>query len=163
MSLQSLLAVGVQGAVADDLAGISNAEFADLRLPVNRDDIASKRLHGIIDLLEAHDAPGACTVWSAMVKAGVQPGSLIVRDVDDDFAMFSAALEFRIRSEKIVGFMRIEDDPERRCYAISVQHEGQLGRDVVRSYIRDRNFAKVLLSVIEVGTLSENRPVHTRH
>lgn len=164
MSIQSILAVGLGNtAVADDLSALSDAEFADLCVPINRDGIASKRLIGIIDHLEAHDAPGSCTVWSAMVKAGVQAHSVVYRDVDDDFAMFNAALEFRIRSEKIDGFMRIEDDPAARCYTITVQHNGQIGRDVIRSYIRDRNFAKVLLSVIELGTLRAEQPVHTRH
>ncbi|TAM96240.1 MAG: hypothetical protein EPN45_21270 [Rhizobiaceae bacterium] len=164
MSIQSILAVGLGNtAVADDLSALSDVELANLCLPINRDDIASKRLTGIIDHLEAHDAPGSCTVWSAMVKAGVQAHSVVYRDVDDDFAMFNAALEFRIRSEKIDGFMRIEDDPTERCYTITVQHNGQIERDVIRSYIRDRNFAKVLLGVIELGTLRADQPVHTRH
>ncbi|MBB4517380.1 hypothetical protein [Paraburkholderia fungorum] len=164
MSIQSILAVGLGNtAVADDLSALSDIELANLCLPINRDDIASKRLAGIIDHLEAHDAPGSCTVWSAMVKAGVQAHSVVYRDVDDDFAMFNAALEFRIRSEKIDGFMRIEDDPTERCYTITVQHNGQIERDVIRSYIRDRNFAKVLLGVIELGTLRADQPVHTRH
>ena len=70
MSIQSILAVGLgNAAVADDLSARSDAEFADLCLPIKRDTITSKRLIGIIDQLEAHDAQGSCTVWSAMVNA----------------------------------------------------------------------------------------------
>ncbi|CAB3754491.1 hypothetical protein [Paraburkholderia humisilvae] len=164
MSIHSILASGLgEAAVVSDLSALSPAEFADLRLPISRDDVKSKRLVGMIELLESHDAPGGSTVWSAMVKAGVHPNSVVYRDVDDDFATFNAALEFRIRSEHVDGFIRIEDDPIGKCYAICVQHEGQIEREVVRSYLRDRNFAKVLLSVILIGTLRDDQPVHTRH
>lgn len=145
-------------AVNPHLAGPSGQNFQVAKLPIDRESIKSRRLLDMIEMIEVLAAQGERTVWQMLVDAGADADHLAYRDPPNNtHSVFNAALQFRICSERLRGFLIVEDDPVERCYRLFVQHEGQLDREAIPKCVRMKDFATSLFNLVDDGVRrSEN-------
>lgn len=94
----------------------------------------------MIELIEVAQAPdGNRTIWKMLVDAGASTEHILFRDpCEHDESMLPAALQFRVDTSKLKGFLIIVDNPFDRCFGIKVQP------DEGASKLFGRVFAKVL-------------------
>jgi hypothetical protein len=140
------------------LAGSTGQPFEVAKLPIDRESIKSRRLLDMIEMIEVLVVPGERTVWQVLVDAGADPDHLAYRDPSDDaHSVFNAALQFRICSEKLRGFLIVEDDPVERCYRLFVQHEDHFDREAIPKRVRMWDFATSIFTLVDDGVRrSEN-------
>jgi hypothetical protein len=139
-------------------AGPVAQDFKVTKLPIDRQSIKSRRLLDMIEMVEVLVAPGECTVWQTLVDAGADADHLAYRDQSDGtHTVFNAALQFRICSEKLRGFLIVEDDRLERCYRLFVQHADHLDREAIQKRIRMSNLASSIFDLVDDGARrSEN-------
>jgi len=126
-------------------------QFVSAKLPIDRESIRSRRLLDMIEQVEALHAPGNRTVFEMLLDAGADSDRLQYRDPkDDSHAVFSAALQFRVDTAKLKGFVVVEDDPDNRCYSLLVQREGCIGFEVVKR-VTIRSLAADLHKLVDDG------------
>lgn len=127
-------------------------QFVSAKLPIDRESIRSRRLLDMIEQVEALRAPGNRTVFEMLLDAGADSDRLQYRDPkDDSHAVFSAALQFRVDTAKLKGFVVIEDDPENRCYCLLVQREGSIGFEVAPKRVTIKSLAADLYKLVDDG------------
>jgi hypothetical protein len=152
-SLVEMLTPALAGSVAHD--------FEVTKLPIDRQSIKSRRLLDMIEMVEVLVAPGERTVWQMLVDAGADADHLTYRDPSDDtYTAFNAALQFRICSEKLRGFLIVEDDRLERCYRLFVQHADHLDREVIQKRIRMSNLASSIFDLVDDGARRSENLVH---
>jgi hypothetical protein len=106
----------------------------------------------MIEQIEVLPARGARTIWELLLDAGADVDHLHYRDPkDDDHSVFHAALQFRIASAKLAGFLVIEDDPDNRCYRLLVQKGGETGFTVIPKQIRLKTLADEIYELVDDG------------
>ncbi|MDT8840288.1 hypothetical protein ParKJ_22955 [Paraburkholderia fungorum] len=127
-------------------------QFTVAKLPIDRESIASRRLLEMIEQVELLPAPGNRTIWEMLLDAGADAGHLRYRDPKDDcFTVFPAALQFRIATAKLDGFLIIEDDPENRCYRLRLQHEEGIGMHTIPKQLYLKNLASEIYRLVDDG------------
>lgn len=127
-------------------------QFTVSKLPIDRETIASRRLLEMIEQVELLPAPGKRTIWEMLLDAGADAGYLRYRDPKDDcFSVFPAALQFRITTAKLNGFLIIEDDPENRCFRLHLQHEEGIGMHTIPKQLYLRNLASEIYRLVDDG------------
>lgn len=138
-------------------------EFVAAKLPIDRELIKSRRLLDMIELVEVCRAPdGQRTVWQMLVDAGAEIDHIVYRDVEDDRSgVRLPALQFRINTSKMTGFLILEDDPAERAFRILAQDEkvnGSIAKTVVERVFTNTLAAR-LASLIDDGTRRWNEEV----
>jgi hypothetical protein len=143
------------------LANTQDAAFVAAKLPIDRELIKSRRLLNMIELVEVLKAPdGVRTLWQLFVDAGAEIDHIVYRDVDDDrLSSRSPALQFRVNSSKLKGFLVIEDDAEERCFRVLVQSDDSSISKVVIERVFIRNLSAKVASLIDDGTRRWNDEV----
>ncbi|PRZ52407.1 hypothetical protein BX589_11481 [Paraburkholderia fungorum] len=127
-------------------------QFTVAKLPIDRESIASRRLLEMIEQVELLPAPGNRTIWEMLLDAGADAGHLRYRDPKDDcFTVFPAALQFRITTAKLDGFLIIEDDTENRCYRLRLQYEEGIGMHTIPKQLYLKNLASEIYRLVDDG------------
>ena len=143
------------------MAGSVAQDFKVTKLPIDRQSIKSRRLLDMIEMVEVLIAPGERAVWQMLVDAGADADHLAYRDSSDDtHSVFNAALQFRICSEKLRGFLIVEDDRLERCYRLFVQHEDHLDREVIQKRVRMSNFSSSIFDLVDGGARRSENLAH---
>jgi hypothetical protein len=137
---------------ANNAAIAAQQMFTKAKLPIDREKIQSRRLLDMIEQIEVLPARGARTIWELLLDAGADVDHLHYRDpTDDDCGVFHAALQFRISSAKLTGFLVIEDDPDKRCYRLLVQKDGRVGFEVIPKRIYLKTLADEIYDLVDDG------------
>lgn len=127
--------------------------FSSTKLPVDRDLIKSQRLLNMIEVVEVLHAPdGERTLWQMLVDAGADIDRIIFRDVDDLQAERAPALQFRVDTSKLKGFLVLEHAPGQHGLRILVQAEGTMVLKVVHAGVLLRDLATKICQLIDDGT-----------
>ena len=127
--------------------------FSSTKLPVDRDLIKSQRLLNMIEVVEVLHAPdGERTLWQMLVYAGADIDRIIFRDVDDLQAERAPALQFRVDTSKLKGFLVLEHAPGQHGLRILVQTEGTMVLKVVHAGVLLRDLATKIAHLIDDGT-----------
>ena len=127
--------------------------FSSTKLPVDRDLIKSQRLLNMIEVVEVLHAPdGERTLWQMLVDAGADIDRIIFRDVDDLQAERAPALQFRVDTSKLKGFLVLEHAPGQHGLRILVQTEGTMVLMVVHAGVLLRDLATKIAHLIDDGT-----------
>ncbi|MWL91813.1 MULTISPECIES: hypothetical protein [Cupriavidus] len=127
--------------------------FSSTKLPVDRDLIKSQRLLNMIEVVEVLHAPdGERTLWQMLVDAGADIDRIIFRDVDDLQAERAPALQFRVDTSKLKGFLVLEHAPGQHGLRILVQAEGTMVLKVVHAGVLLRDLATKIAHLIDDGT-----------
>ena len=127
--------------------------FSSTELPVDRDLIKSQRLLNMIEVVEVLHAPdGERTLWQMLVDAGADIDRIIFRDVDDLQAERAPALQFRVDTSKLKGFLVLEHAPGQHGLRILVQTEGTMVLKVVHAGVLLRDLATKIAHLIDDGT-----------
>ncbi|AJZ56413.1 hypothetical protein [Paraburkholderia fungorum] len=127
-------------------------QFTVAKLPIDRESISSRRLLEMMEQVELLPAPGNRTIWEMLLDAGADAGHLRYRDPKDDcFSVFPAALQFRITTAKLNGFLIIEDDPENRCYRLHLQHEEGIGMHTIPKQFYLKSLASEIYRLVDDG------------
>lgn len=135
--------------------------FTAAKLPIDRAVIKSRSLLHMIELVEVLRAPdGSRTLWQVFVDAGAQIDHIVYRDVDPEHEGSRApALQFRVNTSKLKGFVVIEDNPADRCFRILVQEEGANISKTVIERVFIRNLPAKIHALVDDGTRRWNDEV----
>lgn len=127
--------------------------FSSTKLPVDRDLIKSQRLLNMIEVVEVLRAPdGERSLWQMLVDAGADIDRIVFRDVDDIQFDRAPALQFRVDTTKLKGFLVLEHAPGQHGLRILVQAEEGMVLKVVHVGVLLRDLPSKLGQLIDDGT-----------
>ncbi|WP_432263134.1 hypothetical protein [Cupriavidus sp. TMH.W2] len=137
------------------------SKFVAAKLPVDRSLINSYRLLSMIELVEVLRAPdGQRTLWQLLVDAGADIDHIVYRDVADDRpGGREPALQFRVDTSKLKGFLVIEDAPVERGFRLLIQDEKAAVLKTAVACVFLRHLPEKISSLIDDGTRRWNEAV----
>ncbi|MDR5799313.1 MULTISPECIES: hypothetical protein [Caballeronia] len=136
---------------------VSQAEetaFVAAKIPIDRTQIASAALLHLVELVEVLRAPdGQRTLWQLLVDAGADIEHIVYRDVPEELlGSRDAALQFKVDTSKLKGFLVIEDNPLDRCFRLLVQSEETGFLKTVADRVFLKKLPERIAALIDDGT-----------
>ncbi|WP_425953248.1 hypothetical protein [Ralstonia pseudosolanacearum] len=144
--------------------GAEAEKFVSAKLPVDRSLIRSGRLLNMIEVVEVLPAPDRNrTLWQLLVDAGADVDHIVYRDAEDERpGGRGPALQFRVDTSKLKGFLVIEVAEVERGFRLLMQNQECSVLQTAIECVFLRDLPEKVASLIDDGTRRWNDAVR-RH